>query len=196
MISRARVFGHILLWIGFLAGAFTAVRSMENKSDPWATIDWRRFVGAVALGAGGVALLRATHRKGTLHAAEQRSVEELEQLVTQVSRTVEAWLDAWSPNDVYTIHTRIDEQLANVLLEFATHRHVMEEAWGLSAYAAVMDEFAQGERLLNRAWSASADGYADEVLRALQRSRSHFAAAAAEMARRRSDHASHLSQIA
>ncbi len=34
---------------------------------------------------------------------------------------------------------------------------------GMQRYADIMSPFANGERLLNRAWSASADGYVDEV---------------------------------
>ena len=35
--------------------------------------------------------------------------------------------------------------------------------FGLQTYANVMSAFAASERLINRTWSASADGYVDEV---------------------------------
>jgi len=35
---------------------------------------------------------------------------------------------------------------------------------GLAGYAQLMDHFAAGERKLNRAWSAAADGYVDEAI--------------------------------
>jgi len=35
--------------------------------------------------------------------------------------------------------------------------------YGLQSYADLMSAFACGERYVNRAWSASADGYIDEV---------------------------------
>jgi len=38
-------------------------------------------------------------------------------------------------------------------------------------YANIMSPFAIGERLLNRAWSASADGYVDEVKDCIRRAR-------------------------
>jgi hypothetical protein len=39
----------------------------------------------------------------------------------------------------------------------------MKVAYGLPGFAAVMGPYAGGERYLNRVWSASADGYVDEV---------------------------------
>ena len=53
----------------------------------------------------------------------------------------------------------------------------MIDAFGLQAYADVMSDFASAERYLNRAWSASTDGYIDEVMRSLDRSREQFLAA-------------------
>jgi len=41
--------------------------------------------------------------------------------------------------------------------------------FGLPAYAGIMTEFATAERSINRAWSASADGYIDEVWLSLDR---------------------------
>ena len=38
---------------------------------------------------------------------------------------------------------------------------------GMEHYARIMDRFARGERFVHRAWSASADGYVDEVWKSL-----------------------------
>ena len=53
----------------------------------------------------------------------------------------------------------------------------MIPAFGMTAYAEVMSRFAAGERLLNRAWSASADGYLDEVVQSLAAGNAHLQAA-------------------
>jgi len=42
------------------------------------------------------------------------------------------------------------------------------------SYADVMSHYAGGERYLNRVWSASADGYVDEVNTYLDRSLEQF----------------------
>jgi len=45
---------------------------------------------------------------------------------------------------------------------------------GLQAYADVMSSFAAGERYLNRVWSASADGYIDEVNAYMEKAQAQF----------------------
>ena len=50
----------------------------------------------------------------------------------------------------------------------------MIDAFGLQGYADVMSELAAGERYVNRVWSASTDGYIDEVLTFLERAREQF----------------------
>ena len=46
---------------------------------------------------------------------------------------------------------------------FVESRESMIPTLGMQSYADIMSPFANGERLINRAWSASADGYVDEV---------------------------------
>ena len=184
MGSRARIIGHLLLWCGFLYGAYIAVEHVERSEDPWSTIRWGHFASSIAVGTVGVVLLRLTFRKGATADGEERSVEELASLLSHIDARLQEWIAGWKEQAVYLIHERIDDELAASLLQFAASRHAMEHAWGLRAYAEVMNEFAQGERLINRAWSASADGYADEVLASLRRSQRHFSAAAAMMRRR------------
>jgi hypothetical protein len=45
----------------------------------------------------------------------------------------------------------------------------MKHIFGLQGYADVMSAFAAGERYINRVWSASTDGYVDEVHSYLER---------------------------
>jgi hypothetical protein len=49
------------------------------------------------------------------------------------------------------------------LNDFANARESMKHIFGLQNYADVMGAFAAGERYINRVWSASTDGYVDEV---------------------------------
>jgi hypothetical protein len=53
--------------------------------------------------------------------------------------------------------------------------------YGLDAYGEVMGLFASAERYLNRTWSASADGYVDEVDSALQKAQEQFIATLARL---------------
>jgi hypothetical protein len=62
----------------------------------------------------------------------------------------------------------IDDRCVPDLNGFADNREAIANRFGPLAYAEVMTEFASGERYLNRAWSAAADGYVDEVADCIQ----------------------------
>ena len=61
------------------------------------------------------------------------------------------------------MHHRIDAELMEDIDTFVEARESMIPKLGMQRYADIMSPFANAERLLNRAWSASADGYVDEV---------------------------------
>ena len=63
---------------------------------------------------------------------------------------------------------------------FVDARETMIPRIGLQSYADVMSAFAGSERLINRAWSASADGYADEALDFLDKTEEQFVEAKAQ----------------
>ena len=68
----------------------------------------------------------------------------------------------------------IDEECAEPLADFADSRQAIVKRCGLTVYADVMTEFAAAERYINRAWSAAADGYVDEVAASLDRANLHL----------------------
>ena len=71
----------------------------------------------------------------------------------------------------------IDTQCVDPLAEFADSRQAMVKRFGMKVYADVMTEFASAERMVNRSWSAAADGYVDEVDKCLKMACEHFARA-------------------
>ncbi len=78
---------------------------------------------------------------------------------------------------------RIDELFSNDLAIFVQARESISHLYGLQAYADIMSYFASGERYLNRIWSASADGYIDEVNIYLDKAQQQFADALAKVRR-------------
>jgi hypothetical protein len=50
----------------------------------------------------------------------------------------------------------------------------LKHVFGLQSYADVMSAFAAEERYINRVWSASTDGYVDEVRNYLNRATEQF----------------------
>ncbi len=57
----------------------------------------------------------------------------------------------------------------NLVPDFVALRPELVGRFGLGGYARLMDRFAAGERQVNRAWSAAADGIDDEVTVCLER---------------------------
>lgn len=74
----------------------------------------------------------------------------------------------------YEMRFEIDKLLRADLTNFADARDSMKHLFGLQAYADIMSSFAAGERYINRVWSASTDGYVDEVLTYVEKSLSQF----------------------
>ncbi len=77
--------------------------------------------------------------------------------------------------NTYDVRHRIDELFVEDLNTFVQTRQSIAHTYGLAAYADVMSCFAAGERYLNRVWSASADGYIDEVNAYLDKAQVQFA---------------------
>ncbi len=173
-----RISGHFLLWGGFLAGAFITVRSAEVEDAPWSSISWPAYGAAMLVAVFGVIVLRATKRPLIAGAVEQGdAIDELADLLKKLHATLQDWSASSDQLPVYDVHGMIDRELADDLARFAELREAIIPEFGLDHYAKVMTEFALAERTINRTWSASADGYIDEVQVCLQRAALHVAAA-------------------
>jgi hypothetical protein len=76
--------------------------------------------------------------------------------------------------DTYDMHKKLDELLIDDLNAFVEARETIAHIYGLQVYAEIMNHFAAGERYLNRVWTASADGYIDEVNEYIEKARKQF----------------------
>jgi hypothetical protein len=167
--------GHVLLWIGFLGGALLAVRNSEIPGRPWATISWPAYLLALAVAMSGVVILRATRRSARADSEKSTGdVAEMAAILLRLRAQLQRWQTADDRLPVYEFHGQIDERLSDDLARFAELRESLIDALGLADFAAVMTEFALAERTINRLWSASADGYLDEVDACLLRAEAHL----------------------
>ena len=161
--------GYICLAVGFLAGAFVSSMTEENL------IDWKWFLPAFGLGFVGVVLAWLGRRQVTQDTTA--STGNLEALKSSLDQIVEkiTRLDAEKASlHPYDVHTKLDQLFPSHLTTFVDARQSIVHVHGLQAYAAVMNEFAAGERYLNRVWSASVDCYIDDVQEYLGRSKDQF----------------------
>ncbi len=164
-----RKVGFLLVILGFLAGALASVVDQT-------AVRWDLFIPAVAVGFMGVVLVRlgrrrevrATERLTSNMRAIQDSLRRIAQNMTQLNAEKQSI-------DPYEVRHRLEELFADDLTTFITARESIAYSYGLAAYADVMSSFAAGERYLNRAWCASADGYVDEIHQYLGEAREQFA---------------------
>ena len=163
-----KAIGFALTTLAFLAGSIAAVWSKD-------AVVWIAYGPALALGILGVILLHQGHRR--VHRSDEKMTAGLGQARMCLDRIVLALAQIEgqvSSRNAYDARTLIDEGVADDVAGFVEARQAIAHTHGLGAYAAVMSEFAAAERILNRAWSASADGYADEVQACLTQSLQRF----------------------
>jgi hypothetical protein len=163
-----RKLGFLLVIIGFLVGALASVTDQT-------AVRWSWFTPAMVAGFAGVVLVRLGQR---------REVRATERLISNM-RVIQDSLRRIAANmtrlnsekqsiDPYDIRHRLEELFADDLSTFVTARETIAHSFGLATYADVMSSFAAGERYLNRAWCASADGYVDEIHQYLDKATEQF----------------------
>jgi hypothetical protein len=171
--------GQIFLWLGFLGAALCTVFDLEDPSYPWQTISWPAYLTCIAVGWAGVAILRLGRAMQRKEAAASQVgleavVEKLQKCSTHLDSSLARPIEQLTCEQVLDI---IDSELVPLMADFAEDRMAIFHRLGTKAYSAIMTEFASGERYLNRAWSAAADGYVDEVSRSVAHSSTFLRAA-------------------
>ncbi len=149
--------GLVVITLSFLVGAYLSVL---NETE----IIWNYFAVVFVVGLAGVVLARMGSR------AAATSVDALESNMSTVRSSLDnivrhvSQLHAEKESiPTYDVSTEIDARVLDDLNDFVAAREAISHTFGLQAYADVMNHYAGGERYLNRVWSASADGYVDEV---------------------------------
>jgi len=158
----------LIIMLSFLAGAFITVL------DPM-LVDWYWFVPVLTSGVAALFVYRRAHH-GEAKASHRLSgnLQTLETCLVNILGNLEMLNANSSDLPVYEARFEIDRLLREDLNNFANARESMKHVFGLQSYADVMSAFAAGERYINRVWSASTDGYVDEVHSYLDRATQQF----------------------
>lgn len=157
-----------MVTIGFVAAALAAVLARDE-------VNWLLYAPALAVGAAGVAAIRiqdAGHGRTEHHVVA--SIEIVEGSLERISSNIKKLNADRQSINTYDMRHRIDELFVDDLDRFVDARESIAHRYGLAAYGEVMSSFAAGERYLNRVWSASADGYIDEVNAYLDKAQEQF----------------------
>ena len=158
----------LLIVASFLAGAFL------TSLDPL-LVNWTAFIPVIVAGVIGVVLTKK------LEAAEAKSGDkiqankaDLEQSLKNIVANLKELDGRKDKVPTYDMRFEIDRIFRDDLMTFAEARDSMKYLFGMQAYADIMSSFAAGERYINRVWSASTDGYVDEVLMYVEKSLAQF----------------------
>ncbi len=173
-----KTIGYILIIAGFLIGSLVTV--MDETE-----VLWPYYLVGLAAGIAGVAAVRVALHRETRE--EGKLTHTLQQVESSLDRIVEAARrlnDRRGALDPYDVKDLIDGDLREDIATFVDGRESIAHVYGLQHFANVMSHFSSGERYINRVWSASADGYIDEV-------RMHLPNAAAQFTEARD----HLAEV-
>ena len=159
-----KLIGQLCLWSGFFVATFQSVRQLEVTDDPWSTISWFWYVSAIVLGAIGVVLLRLGRKEQSDDQGKtDAQYEVLRASIAGLGKGIVELKTVSKAENMEQVLVTIDDQMAPQFGDFADARQALAVKHGLQFYAEVMTPFASAERYVNRAWSAAADGYIDEV---------------------------------
>lgn len=161
-----------IIALAFLVGSLLTV---IHPSE----IQWPLYLPVLLLGAVGVGLMK----RGEKQAAQHSDVldENIHLLAVSLANIVRNLTELQGNKlPVYEARFEIDRLFREDLINFAEARKAMSHKFGLQHYADVMSGFAAGERYINRVWSASTDGYVDEVTMYLGKAQQQFIEAKAQ----------------
>ena len=167
--------GLVLLFVGFLGGAYATALDVE-------AVNWMLFGISVVAAIVGMRLVK---QADSAHAQSDEVLEnnrnELHQSLDNVVRDLQEMTISAPAGEA--LREAIDTRLREDLRRFAEARESMVHLFGLQAYADIMSSFAAGERYINRVWSASVDGYDREAETYLEKAARQFADAQGQLAR-------------
>ncbi|MGB2862334.1 MAG: hypothetical protein WBC05_03325 [Sedimentisphaerales bacterium] len=163
-----KLVGFLMVTVGFIAAALATVLDVN-------AVRWLWYVPALIVGAAGVAAVRiddARQNKTEHHVASR--IETVEGSLERIATNIKKLNSEKHSINTYDMRHRIDELFIEDLEMFVDARESIAHRYGLAVYGEIMSGFAAGERYLNRVWSASADGYIDEVNTYLDKAQEQF----------------------
>ena len=157
-----KMLGSILLGVGFLAGSLVVVSQV-------AAVNWMHYSVCIGLMVAGMICLRMSRGSEAGEAEKHEGrLDTLQASLDQLVSKITAYTKIDDDHELLQVHRRIDAELMQDFDAFVQARESMIPRLGMQNYADILSPFANGERLINRVWSASVDGYVDEVRSCIQ----------------------------
>lgn len=155
---------------------------------------WRRWPGMPWFGlslagllVGGL-LLRSSNKRqisearaGGLEQTPQQSLANVHAHIVALRRELDSV--SAGPSALALVLDRLTALQQTEIEQFVEARDPLIAQLGLAGFAEVMDRWAAGERQINRAWSAAADGVYEETIDCLASAQTHLEEALEEVHR-------------
>ena len=142
-------------------------------------------VSLAAIVCGGAlrfVLARARSRDAAAEGGSMAAfLQAFESLFEGLAPIEDALEDGQAQLGLEGLHAALDDLLTGPLAAVVENRQALIDELGVGAHARVMGPFASGERRLNRAWSASTDGYFEEAVACVFAARQFLEEAQAEL---------------
>ena len=167
-----RTVAFVLTTAGTVGAAIGVAQTDPSSVGFTSTFQWNIPLTGVSLIVllVGILVTRAAARVEREAGAEGGAdLGMLRSAATDLANQVQAVEDDLDSLDVSALHHRIDAIAVGPSADFDENCRALADAFGMSAYARVMAIYAPAERTMNRAWSASADGYPEEACACVRR---------------------------
>ncbi|MFG0257756.1 MAG: hypothetical protein ACF8GE_07645 [Phycisphaerales bacterium JB043] len=146
---------------------------------------WWAFLGsclAIFLGAMMVRSATKSEIQAAVNAEHEAHAQELgptltpSQLLTSAKQSIEnlAQETAVAQSEqgmCQIILNNLSDVQSSCMDPFVTQRERLIGQYSMSGFASIMDSFAAAERQINRAWAAAADGYLEQSMECIERSK-------------------------
>lgn len=154
--------------LSFLAGAY--LTSLDEK-----VMNWTYFIPVLLVGFVGAFVYKKEANAAAKHGDVLKNNKKiLIESLDNVLNNLKALNGRKDQVPTYEMRFEIDKLFRDDLMKFADARDSMKHLFGIQAFADIMSSFAAGERYINRVWSASTDGYVDEVMMYVEKSLYQF----------------------
>lgn len=152
-----KMLGYSLIILSFLGTSLTAVLHPLS-------VNWLQFSLFLVAGIVGLTLIKHNKHKESRQSGKlDGHINTMEQCLQKIVSNLQTLNEQRMTLPTYEVRFDIDRLFRKDLNTFADIRKSMLPVFGMQQYADIMSAFAAGERYINRIWSASTDGYEDEV---------------------------------
>ena len=126
---------------------------------------WWIFACGFVCGVTGIVLWRRSHalEKRRDHAVARGADNDPTEILVALKEPAQRLYDDIDELNADEILRRADQLLEDFVLPFAEVRHRVIDRFGMTRGAEILVTVALGERMLNRTWSAAADGHLPEA---------------------------------